>query len=282
MSKPKRPVLAFIYDFDGTLAPGNMQEYELLKKLDIQPKAFWKEAQKRAEEHDMDTILSYMTLMIEKCKESKSVKYSKADITAYGKTVTLFEGVDTWFDRINTYAKKKGFNPKHYIVSSGIKEMIEGTPISKKFERIYASSYKYDQNGVPEWPSLAINYSAKTQFIFRISKGVLNVYDNARINDAITDDERAVRYANMIYFGDGLTDVPCMKLVKDKDGLSVAVYKPNSRKSKETAMNLYTDQRVNIVSQANYSEGSALEKAIQARIDELSAREEIKKLSIGG
>lgn len=282
MARTKKPKVAFIYDFDGTLAPGNMQEYELLKKLDIKPRVFWKESQERAKEHNMDTILSYMTLMIEKCKESKTVKYTKADLTAYGKTIKLFEGVETWFDRINVYAKQMGFNPVHYIVSSGIKEMVEGTSIAKKFHKIYASSYKYDHNGVPEWPAVSINYSAKTQFIFRISKGVLDVWDNTRINDLIPDEERDVPYQHMFFFGDGSTDVPCMKLVKTNGGLSIAVYKPNSQKGKETALSLLRDERVNAIFPANYSQDGSLEIAIKARIKELSARNELNKIIKGG
>ncbi len=282
MAKTKKPTIALIYDFDGTLAPGNMQEYELLKKLDIKPKDFWKEALQRAKDHNMDTILSYMTLMIEKCKESKKVKYTKTDMIAYGKTIEMFEGVLTWFDRINVYAKEKGFKPTHYIVSSGIKEMIEGTSISKKFDRIYASSYKYDHNGVPEWPAVAINYSTKTQFIFRINKGVLDVWDNNRINDLISQEDRDVPYEHMFYLGDGLTDVPCMKLVKDNGGLSFAVYKANSSKSKEIAVHLLKDERVNAIFPAIYSAGSTIEKAVKARIDELSARVELSKLTKGG
>lgn len=282
MASSKKPTIALIYDFDGTLAPGNMQEYELLKKLGIKPKDFWKESHQRAKEHDMDTILSYMTLMIEKCKDSKKVKYTKTDMVAYGKTIELYEGVTTWFDRINLYAKSKGFKPVHYVVSSGIKEMIEGTSIAKKFTWIYASSYKYDHNGVPEWPALSINYSAKTQFIFRINKGVMEVWDNTKINDAIPDDERDVPYEHMFFFGDGLTDVPCMKLVKDNGGMSFAVYKGNSSKGRESAISLLKDKRVNAIFPANYTAESQIEKAVKARIDELAARVELKKLTKGG
>lgn len=280
MSKPKKPVIAFVYDFDGTLSPGNMQEYDFFPKLGITPAEFWKQAKHRAKEHDVDEILAYMTLMLDKADASEDVRVTRKAFQEYGRQVDLFTGVESWFGRINASAETLGLNPQHFIVSSGIREMIEGTLIRRRFERIFASAFIYDKHGVAVAPGLAVNYTTKTQFLFRINKGVLDVWDNTRINDYVAKNDRVVPFERMIYFGDGLTDVPCMKLVKAQGGFSIAVYRPGGREAKQRAQRLVAEDRTHCAVQADYTEGSDLDQIVRAIVESVAAKHKLQRLLV--
>lgn len=271
MSSKKKPRLAIIYDFDGTLSPGNMQEYDFVPDLGISPKRFWSEAQQMAKDQNADEILTYMTLMLVKAEASETVKVTKVAFFKYGQNIQLFDGVDTWFKRINKYAIEKGMIPEHYIISSGIREMIIGSPIAHYFTEIFASSFMYDKYDVARWPGIAINYTTKTQFLFRISKGTLDVWDNKKVNRYFPPDELEVPFKNIIYIGDGETDIPCMSVVKSKGGHSIAVYKPRSRTKKAIADSLIENNRVHVALPAIYSEDSGLENYVKDLIDKISS-----------
>lgn len=262
----KKPPLAIAYDFDGTLAPGNMQEHSFIPKIGMSKKAFWDEVKKRAKEQEADNILIYMGLMLERAKAAH-VKVQKSDLKKHGRHIDLFKGVIDWFNRINVYGKAGGVQIEHYIISSGIREMVQGTPIARHFKAIFASSFWYDHYGVAEWPALALNYTTKTQYLFRINKGSLNVYDHSRINEFVEKSKRPVPFENMIYIGDGETDIPCFRLVKDQGGHSIAVYRP---KKKSIAEKLIIDQRVNFIAPANYSDGGKIDRLVKAIIDKIA------------
>lgn len=261
---------AIAYDFDGTLAPGNMQEFDFVPSIGMTKKAFWREVTELARQHNADSILMYMKHMLDKARAAH-VPVHKKDFVDFGRSVTLFEGVQSWFDRINTYGKERGLKVQHFIISSGIREMIEGTPVARKFSAIYASSFVYDHNGVAEWPALAVNYTTKTQFLFRINKGVANVYDNSRINEFVPRQDRPVPFENMVFVGDGETDIPCFRLVKEQGGHAIAVYKPSTRGAKGTAEKLVEEGRVNFIAPANYAEGSEMECFIKGVIGKVAA-----------
>lgn len=274
MSK-KHTTVAIAYDFDGTLAKGNIQENSFIPDLGMNKKDFWAEVQKMSKKHEMDQILAYMYLLITKAKE-KGKSFNKRSLIAHGKDVTYFRGVETYFNIINQYAKSKSINLEHFIISSGTKEMIEGTTIKRNFKFIYASSFLFDQHDVPIWPALAINYTTKTQFLFRINKGILNSWDNSKINEYTPEEDRTIPFENMIYIGDGLTDVPAMKLVKDRGGISIGVYTPHSHKKKEVTK-LLKENRVNYVVTADYSEESDLVAVIKSLIDRIAAKSSVSK-----
>lgn len=261
---------AIAYDFDGTLAPGNMQEYDFVPAIGMTKNAFWEEVGALAKEHNADSILMYMMHMLDKA-HAAHVPVRKADFVNFGKSVTLFEGVLDWFERINAYGKQHGLKVEHYIISSGNREMIEGTPIARKFTSIYASSFIYDHNGVAKWPALAVNYTTKTQFLFRINKGVLNVFDNHKINEFVPKEERPVPFNNMVFLGDGDTDIPCFRLVKEQGGHAIAVYKPSTKGKKGKAEKLIKEGRVNFIAPANYAEGGEIESIVKAVIDKIAA-----------
>lgn len=276
MSK-KKATMAIAYDFDGTLAPGNMQEHQFLPEIDIKPSVFWREVNDTAKQHQADEVLVYMNLMLRKAAEHNApVRID--DFKQRGKNIQLFEGVAEWFSRIGNYAKRKNIDLKHYLISSGNEEIFAGTKIKKHFEAVYASKYLFDANGVAQWPALAINYTTKTQFLFRINKGVKDISDNASVNRYVEPNKRPVPFPNMVFIGDGTTDIPCFRLVKDQGGLSVAVYTPHKKgKGGKTEAAKYLDEgRVHAVVPANYTEGSELDKIIKARIDEVAARHALR------
>jgi 2-hydroxy-3-keto-5-methylthiopentenyl-1-phosphate phosphatase len=252
-------VIAIMYDFDKTLCTKDMQEYTFIPSLDESAEEFWKETGEIARNEKMDPILTYMYLMIRKSRDRHRMIRRDVFVSA-GKNIQLFPGVDGWFDRINEYGKQHGAVIEHYIISSGLKEIIEGCPVSRAFREIYACEFHYDENGVADWPKTAVNYTNKTQFLFRINKGILDISNDRDLNAYVPEDERRIPFRNMIYIGDGMTDVPCMKLVKVNGGQSIAVY----QKSDRTVVNtLLHDRRVDYIAKADYSEGSELDDKIK-------------------
>ena len=263
----KKIQIAICYDFDGTLSPKNMQEYGFMEKLDIrESRKFWEEVDNTAKKQNADNISVYMKLMISKSKEN-DIQYDKETLKNYGKSIELFKGVETWFDRINEYGKKQGVLVKHFIISFGLKEMIEGTKIAKEFEKIFASSFMYDPHGIPEWPAVVLNFTTKTRYLFEINKGK----NCLNINKYVPDEDREIPFSNMIYIGDGETDIPCMKIVKKEGGHSIAVYKPKSSEKLKIAEQLVKDTRVNFMASADYSEDSQIERIVKAIIDKVVA-----------
>jgi hypothetical protein len=218
-----------------------------------------------------------MMHMLDKAHTAK-VPVRKENFVEFGRSVALFEGVIDWFDRIDAYGRRRGLKVEHYIISSGIREMIEGTPIARKFAAIYASAFIYDHNGVAKWPALAVNYTTKTQFLFRINKGVLNVYDNRKINEFIPKEDRPVPFEHMVFIGDGETDIPCFRLVKEQRGHAVAVYKPSTRGAKTKAEKLVVEGRVNFIAPANYAQESEMDRFVKGIIDKVAADVELKQL----
>lgn len=271
----KKPIVAIMYDFDKTLCTKDMQEYAFIPALGMSSGAFWGEVNAMTDREEMDNILAYMFMMVEKAREKK-IPITRETFRKMGMQVEYFNGVKTWFERINEFGKKCGVRVEHYIVSSGIKEIIEGTEISDYFKKIYACEFMYDYNGSIQWPKFAVNYTAKTQFLFRINKGVLTIDSKSadKLNRFTPENERPVPFRNMIYIGDGLTDVPCMKLVKSNGGQSIAVY--DQEKGKEAAELLKKADRVNFVAPADYGPDSDIEVIVKAIIKKIQAVEEMQ------
>lgn len=273
---PKKLIrMAIAYDFDGTLAPGNMQEYDFIPALNMMSKEFWKSVNEIAQQHEMDQILAYMWAMLRQADKA-DIRVHKSDFKNFGKNITLFPGVSDWFKRINGYAKNKGIRLEHYIISSGIREMVEGTPICKEFKKVYASGFMFDHNGVACWPALAVNYTTKTQYLFRINKGSLDVHDNSVINKYVEKDKRPVPFENMIFIGDGETDIPCMRLVKDQGGHSIAVYNGSKRGVRKHADQLVTDGRATLAAPADFQGGSTIDDCVKAIIDKVEAAARVR------
>ena len=268
------PIVALMYDFDKTLCTKDMQEYGFIPAMGMSADQFWGEVDALTNMQEMDSILAYMYKMVEKARERK-IPITRKTFRRLGMDVEYFNGVTTWFDRISRYGEQAGVAVEHYIVSSGIREIIEGTEIARHFKRIYACEFMYDAQGNITWPKFAVNYTAKTQFLFRINKGVLTVDSQSasKLNQYTPEDERRIPFHNMIYIGDGLTDVPCMKLVKIHGGQSIAVY--DSAKGTTAATSLLKAGRVNYIAPADYGEGSDVERIVMAIIRKIQAEAEM-------
>lgn len=260
-----KPIIAIMYDFDKTLSTRDMQDFALIPSLGMESGDFWQAANDFGREQKMDGILAYMYTSIREARRHQK-PLRRENLLAHGKSVEFFDGVLTWFDRINAYGQAHGAEIEHYIISSGMKEIIEGTPIADKFKEIFACEYYYDENGDAVWPKTAVNYTNKTQFVYRINKGVLDVSNDVDLNRSMPDDSKRVPFTNMIYIGDGLSDVPCMKMMQAYGGTSIAVYPQGQRNKVEE---LLINDRVNFIFPADYSEESELSKAMQSIIDKI-------------
>lgn len=273
----KKPIVALIYDFDGTLSPGNMQEFGFIQAIEKSPEKFWKMSDEIAIDQDASNILSYMKLMFDEAR-NKGIRLRKKDFQNFGRKVELFSGVKEWFQLTKRYGKEHGVTVEHYINSSGLAEIIEGTPIAGEFKRIFACSFLYDENGEAVWHGVAVDYTAKTQFLFKINKGILSIRDNKLVNESQSEDKKRIPFPHMVYFGDGQTDVPCMKIVKMFGGHSIAVYNPEIPGKKASAKKLLKQERVNFIAPAEYTEDSLNYKIVCSIIDKIKADYELQRL----
>lgn len=273
LKKEERPVLALCYDFDRTLSPDDMQAQGFIQSVGEDVKEFWKQSNELSEKNDMDMNLAYMLTMVKKAKGKFYV--TKKALAEYGAKIKLYDGVEGWFGRINEYGESRGIIVEHYIISSGLKEMIEGTAVAGEFKKIYASAFMYDEYGVPEWPAQTINYTNKTQFLFRIEKGCLNINDHEGVNEYIPPENIRVPLRNIVYFGDSDTDIPCMKLVNSYGGHSIGVYDKASG-NKEKVYRLIKNNRIRYFAPADYTEGSEIDCLVKAIINKTAAYEKLE------
>ncbi len=270
--KEEKPVLAICYDFDKTLSPDDMQAQGFIQSVGYDVGEFWKQSNGLASGNDMDQNLAYM-LMMQQAAEGKKL-FTRGELMKCGKEVALFPGVKDWFKRICTYGEEHGVLVEHYIISSGLKEMIEGTDVAGEFKKIYASSFFYNEKGVAIWPAQVVNYTNKTQFLFRIEKGVLNINDPG-VNDSFAPDEMRVPFRNMVYIGDSDTDVPCMKLVNVNGGYSIGVYNADTM-DKTKVYKMMRENRIKYYAPADYSEGKELDILLKAIIDRTAENEALE------
>lgn len=258
--------VALVYDFDGTLSPGNMQEFGFVQAIGKDPDDFWNRTHEMAVGNDASSILCYMYLMLQEAKVN-GISLKRKDFQKFGSMIELYKGVTDWFSLINRYGESKGLNIHHYIISSGLKEMTEGTLIAQEFDNIYACSFLYDADGNAYWPAVAVDYTAKTQFLFKINKGIREISDNKKVNEYVAKEDRYIPFERMIYFGDGETDVPSMSVVKSQGGHTIAVY--GNEQKKATAMRLAKENRVDFVCKADYSEGEEIYNVIRYTLDKI-------------
>ncbi len=273
--KGVQPVLAICYDFDKTLSPDDMQAQGYIQSVGCDVKAFWQQSRALAVQNDMDANLAYMYKMVQEA-EGNLVLTRKA-LEAYGAKVKLFPGVASWFERIRAFGSEHGVAVEHYVISSGLKEMIEGTEIARRgaFKKIYASSFYYNERGVAKWPAQVINYTNKTQFLFRIVKGVLDINDDG-VNDYFPPERLRVPFRNMVYLGDSDTDIPCMKLVSTYGGHAIAVYNPDTN-DRTKAIQMLKDGRIRYFAPADYTEGSVLDGLLETIIIKTEAQERLEQ-----
>ncbi len=263
--------IALVYDFDGTLSPQPMQEYTVLPKIGVQPAAFWAMVNAEARETESDPMLVYMRHIIE-ALERERVDVKREDFAAMASAIEYFPGVATWFARMNAYVKKRSraqVKLAHYLISAGQKEILDGVSIRRHFKRIYASEYHFNHHGVATFPKLLVTDTLKTQFLFRINKGLEKVTES--INEHMPEAERAIPFANMIYVGDGMTDVPSMALTKKSGGHTVAVYDPKRESQRATCVKLLDAGRADFIAEADYRKSSKLSRRVELLLDAIIA-----------
>ena len=274
----RKPIIALIYDFDGTLSPGNMQEFGFIQAIGQTPEEFWSKSDGIAKGQDASNILAYMKLMFDEAHKN-GIKLTRADFHRYGADIKLFEGVREWFRNVNEYGRRHGVIIEHYINSSGLKEIIEGSPIAREFKHIFAGSFIYDEAGEAVWPGIAVDYTAKTQFLFKIQKGIFSSRDAKKVNESMADENKRIPFTHMIYFGDGETDVPSMKIVNMFGGNAIAVFDPESPHKRGVARKLLRQGRVNFISPAVFTKESRTFRVVCAIIDKIKADNELKLLA---
>ena len=265
-----RPIVALIYDFDHTLSPRDMQEYTVLPGMNIEPGDFWDACGKFTRETHMDGVLTYLYLMQHMARGN--MRLTRETLRALGEKVEFFPGVEDWFERIRKIGDSLDVDVEHYIISSGQTEIIEGSRIGHEFKAIFAASFYYDESGLPVWPASAVNYTSKTQYLFRINKGILDVTNDKDLNAFTPEYMRRIPFSNMIYIADGLTDVPCMKMTKQKGGFAIAVHEPGKT---ELADDLLLQGRADFSVETNYTEGSDMERIVTMLMRRIRASSDV-------
>ena len=278
------PIIAFLYDFDKTLCTTDMEDYAFIPSLGYTPAEFWGRANAFGWENRMDGLLAYMYTMIQECA-AQNIKLDRAFLNHCGESIQLFPGVREWFARINAFGESLGVQVEHYVISSGLREIIEGSGIAQEFREIYACEFYYNENGDACWPKLDVNFTNKTQFVYRINKGILDVSRDKELNDSMPDDSKRVPFTNMIYMGDGLSDVPCMKMMRAYGGQAIAVYQDSNRQGVEK---LLADGRVDFIFPADYREGMELDRTVRDILRKMTITDRLLEVnnrqlrSIGG
>lgn len=278
------PIIAFLYDFDKTLCTTDMEDYAFIPSLGYTPAEFWGKANAFGWENRMDGLLAYMYTMIQECA-AQNIKLDRAFLNHCGESIQLFPGVREWFARINAFGESLGVQVEHYVISSGLREIIEGSGIAQEFREIYACEFYYNENGDARWPKLDVNFTNKTQFVYRINKGILDVSRDKELNDSMPDDSKRVPFTNMIYMGDGLSDVPCMKMMRAYGGQAIAVYQASNRQGVEK---LLADGRVDFIFPADYREGMELDRTVRDILRKMTITDRLLEVnnrqlrSIGG
>ena len=278
------PIIAFLYDFDKTLCTTDMEDYAFIPSLGYTPAEFWGRANAFGWENRMDGLLAYMYTMIHECA-AQNIKLDRAFLNHCGESIQLFPGVREWFARINAFGESLGVQVEHYVISSGLREIIEGSGIAQEFREIYACEFYYNENGDACWPKLDVNFTNKTQFVYRINKGILDVSRDRELNDSMPDDSKRVPFTNMIYMGDGLSDVPCMKMMRAYGGQAIAVYQASNRQGVEK---LLADGRVDFIFPADYREGMELDRTVRDILRKMTITDRLLEVnnrqlrSIGG
>lgn len=270
----KETLVAIIYDFDKTLCDKDMQEYSFIPSLGMETSEFWRKTDEFVKREKMDKILGCMYMMLNEAKNNGKF-ITKEYLRSLGADINFFPGILDWFERINEYGKKCGLKIEHYIISSGLREIIKGTEISKYFKEIYACEFLYDERGVAIWPKMSVNYTTKTQFLTRINKGVLDISNDTLLNEKMLEEDRRISTKNMIYLGDGFTDIPSMRMTRENGGYAIAVYQNND---KHIANSLLNDNRIDFYAEANYEENSEIDNLMKNILDEIAMKSKLNNL----
>jgi len=260
--------IALIFDFDETLVEESTSAFLESKGVNID--TFWGKTVMELIEQDWDPVPAYMFKMIE---QSMKTSMRRADLINFAKEVKYKKGVEDLFSNLNQHISNLDFELEFYIISSGIGEIIRNTSIAKHFKDIWASDFEYDAEGEIAFPKKILSFTDKTRYIFQISKGMVGDSYRSKpyvVNEKYDSKEYVIPFKNMIYIGDGLTDVPCFSLLKKNSGTAIAVYDAQNTNAYGKAWQFVKEDRVSILNSANYSKGSDLYNAIVMAINSIA------------
>lgn len=267
--------VAIIYDFDKTLSPIGMQEFGLFDFFGVPNNLFWEISNKFEKDNQIEGTLAYMFLILEECKKHNIVP-TKEFFNSFGKNIEFFEGLESWFERVNKFGDQNEVEIQHFIISSGLKEIIDGSSIVHNFKEVYASKYLY-QDGVAVWPGLVVDYTGKTQHLFRINKGILDITDYS-VNDNMPHEIRPIQFKNMIYIGDSATDIPCMRLVMKGGGNAIGVYQEDAEHI-SYLHKLISNKKINFIAKADYREDSDLDMIVKEIVKKIKHEERLFQIN---
>jgi hypothetical protein len=274
MSVPQN-VIAIVYDYDQTLSPNYMQEEVLFPAFGIDPRAFWRRAQELVREEGYDNELAYMKVLLDCLGMDRP---TNARLKTLGGSLRFYPGLPQMFEEFSkglvpAQHAAHGIRVEHYIISSGLKILIEGSRLAPYVNGIFGCEFAEDEAGCITFPKRVISHTQKTQYLFRINKGLLSMSQD--VNDHMPPGIRPVPFHNMIYIGDGPTDVPCFTVVRQHGGNAIAVYNPDdpSRNSFRKCYQLSAHaDRVRHIAPADFRAGSHLRLILEQMVNEIGNR----------
>ena len=274
MSAPQN-IIAIVYDYDQTLSPNYMQDEVLFPTFGIDAKKFWGRCHTLVKEEGYDNELAYMKALLDYLEIDRP---TNARLRELGGGLQFFPGLPEMFEQfekglLTPQHQAHGIKVEHYIISSGLKVLIEGSRLAPYIRAMFGCEFAEDREGRIAFPKRAISHTQKTQFLFRINKGLLDYSQD--VNDHMPADLRPVPFEHMIYIGDGPTDVPCFTVVRQHGGHAIAVYNATdpSRSSFKKCYQLSTHaDRVRHIAPADYRAGSHLRLLLEQMVEEVATR----------
>ncbi len=257
--------IALIFDFDDTLAADSTSAYLKSKGVDVLK--FWQESVDKLINSDWDPIPAYLYEMICLHNENKA-QITKSSMQEFATNIAFHKGVEDFFTNITNWLEQenKDYKIEFYIISSGIGEIVRNTRISKLFKNIWCNEFNYNRNGDIVFPRKVMSYTDKTRYLFQISKGIVGekAYSNPfQVNNKILSNAYYIPFTQMIYIGDGYTDIPCFSLLRQNQGHAIAVYDRSDKQKLEKAWSFREEDRVDNLHSADFRDTSDLYATIQ-------------------
>lgn len=264
--------IGLIYDYDQTLSPNYMQDEVLFPHFGINPTQFWKKSRELVDSEGYDGELAYLKALLDYLAMDRP---TNADLRRLGGNLKFYPGLPALFEELNVVLTDQhcmlGIKVEHYIVSSGLKALLDGSQLAPHVKKIFGCEFGEDADGRITFPKRVISHTTKTQYLFRINKGMLE--PNEDVNDHMAPELRPIPFQNMIYVGDGPTDVPCFTLMKKYGGHALAVYNPTetNRSSFKKCYQLSAlADRVKHIAPADYRPGSHLRLLLEEMVTEIA------------
>ena len=267
-------IIAIVYDYDRTLSPRPMQEDVIFERIGVEASKFWSMADELKGNKSYEDELAWIRLLL----DNPSFRcLSNLDLEGMGRNLKFYPGVPEMFAELEVGLHsdkylRHGVALEHYIVTSGLKSVLAGSILSQNVQAIFGCELDEDEEGRVYWPKRIISHTAKTQYLFRITKGLEYVDLSHDVNDHMPEPERRIPFSNMLYIGDGPTDVPCFAVISSRGGKSLAVYDPSSKVSFATCMSLREAQRVDEIAEADYRQNTHLRRLMEHYVIQMADR----------